>query len=101
MAPESAKDFFISYTQADRRWAEWVAWHLEEAGYAVIIQVWDFAPGANFLERMDTALKEADRTLLILTPDALGSRCGAEEHHIARRMWRYSVCILLLNGGRA
>jgi hypothetical protein len=26
------RDFFISYTGADRRWAEWIAWQLEEAG---------------------------------------------------------------------
>jgi hypothetical protein len=26
-------DFFISYTQADRAWAEWMAWVLEETGY--------------------------------------------------------------------
>jgi hypothetical protein len=29
-------DFFISYTQADRAWAEWIAWALEEAGYKVL-----------------------------------------------------------------
>jgi hypothetical protein len=28
-------DFFISYTQADRDWAEWIGWVLEEAGYPV------------------------------------------------------------------
>ncbi|MGA9350971.1 MAG: TIR domain-containing protein [Anaerolineae bacterium] len=26
------KDFFISYNSADRTWAEWIAWQLEE-GY--------------------------------------------------------------------
>ncbi len=26
------KDFFISYNSADRTWAEWIAWQLEEAG---------------------------------------------------------------------
>jgi len=23
------KDFFISYTAADRKWAEWIAWQLD------------------------------------------------------------------------
>jgi len=31
-------DFFLSYTQADRDWAEWIAWILEEKGYTTIIQ---------------------------------------------------------------
>ena len=73
------KDFFISYTQVDRHWAEWVAWELEEAGYAVIIQVWDFKAGSNFIENMDTALKASGRTLLVLTPAALDARYVREE----------------------
>ncbi|WP_372512161.1 TIR domain-containing protein [Frankia umida] len=24
------RDFFVSYTQADRAWAEWISWELEE-----------------------------------------------------------------------
>jgi tetratricopeptide (TPR) repeat protein len=42
-------NFFISYTQADRAWAEWIAWVLEEAGYTTMIQAWDFRPGTNFV----------------------------------------------------
>ena len=26
-------DFFVSYPCADRPWAEWIAWELDEAGY--------------------------------------------------------------------
>lgn len=88
MTSESAKDFFISYTQADQRWAEWVAWQLEEAGYTVIIQAWDFAAGVNFLSRMDSALKETDRTLLILTSAALDSRFVHEEWAAALKQER-------------
>ena len=61
------KDFFISYTIADRNWAEWIAWELEEAGYSVIIQSWDFAPGCDFVSEMDEALKVADRVILVLS----------------------------------
>ena len=42
------KDFFISYNRADRTWAEWIAWQLEEAGYTTVLQAWDFGPGSNF-----------------------------------------------------
>jgi hypothetical protein len=57
MNSASHKDFFISYTRADRIWAEWVAWQPEEAGYTTIIQAWDFAPGGTFLSSMNSALK--------------------------------------------
>ena len=37
-----AADFFVSYTSADRAWAEWIAWQLEAEGYTVVVQAWDF-----------------------------------------------------------
>ena len=37
-AETPVKDFFISYTTADKAWAEWIAWHLEEAGYSTVVQ---------------------------------------------------------------
>jgi hypothetical protein len=45
-------DFFVSYAQADRKWAEWIAWVLEEGGYRVLIQAWDFVPGSNWIQGM-------------------------------------------------
>lgn len=42
-------DFFIGYTSTDETWAEWIAWVLEEANFSVVLQKWDFRPGANFV----------------------------------------------------
>ena len=39
---DGGSDFFVSYTQSDRAWAEWIAWLLEEDGYRVLIQAWDY-----------------------------------------------------------
>ena len=44
-------DFFVSYNEAERAWATWIAWQLEEAGYSVIIQAWDFHPAATSSSR--------------------------------------------------
>jgi len=66
--PKEHKDFFISYTSADRQWAEWIALELEKAGYQTIIQAWDFRPGSNFLAEMDEAAKVADRTIAVVSP---------------------------------
>jgi len=76
-------DFFISYTQADRAWAEWIAWELEAARQTTKIQAWDFGPGRNFVVEMDTAAREAERTLLVLSPDYLGSRFAKAEWAVA------------------
>ena len=54
-----AVDFFVSYTGADRAWAEWIAWQLEAAGYTTLLQAWDFRPGGDFLHQMQQATSSA------------------------------------------
>ncbi|MEV5207636.1 toll/interleukin-1 receptor domain-containing protein [Micromonospora sp. NPDC053740] len=63
-----AKDFFISYTAADKVWASWIAYILEADGFAVTIQEWDFRPGSNFAVEMDKALKQCPRMIAVLSP---------------------------------
>jgi hypothetical protein len=62
------KDFFISYTKADKAWAEWIAWTLEEASRLVIIQAWDFRPGGNFVLDMQRAASGTEKTIVVLSP---------------------------------
>ena len=78
-AAEGRKDFFVSYTGVDRRWAEWIAWVLEEAGHTVVLQAWDFRPGSNFVLAMQQAAEQAERTIAVLSPDFLASRFTAPE----------------------
>jgi serine/threonine protein kinase len=73
MSQQDHKDFFISYNGADQRWAEWIAWQLEEAAYSVILQAWDFLPGSNFVVQMDRALTLAPRLVAVLSPQYLSS----------------------------
>jgi hypothetical protein len=72
-------DFFISYTSADRAWAEWIGYVLEEKGFTVTIQAWDFRPGSNFVVEMQKAATEAERTIMVLSPDYLKSQFGSAE----------------------
>jgi WD40 repeat protein len=62
-------DFFISYTAADQDVAVWIAWQLEEAGYTTRNQAWDSRPGNDFVVWMDQAVRDADRILVVLSPD--------------------------------
>ncbi len=66
-------DFFISYSSADRNWAEWIAWQLEDAGYTTILQAWDFRPGSNFVLEMQRATAGSDRTVAVLSPNYLNA----------------------------
>ena len=76
---DDAVDFFVSYTSADRPWAEWIAWELEQAGHSTVIQAWDMQPGSNFVLEMDEATRLAARTIAVLSPAFVESPyCRAE-----------------------
>src|SRR5215471_7799584 len=65
------RDFFVSFNSADRAWAEWIAYELEEAGYTTFFQHWDFLPGSNFVLQMHAAASRADKTIAVLSQDYL------------------------------
>ena len=73
------RKIFISYTQKDRRWAEWIAWQVEEAGHEARLQAWDFPKGSNFVSLMDKTLKWADVTMPLLSPAFFNSEFGEAE----------------------
>lgn len=73
------KDFFISYNRADKAWAEWIAWQLEEAGYTTFLQEWDFRPGSDFVLEMNKAVVTCARILAVLSPDYLKAEFTAPE----------------------
>ncbi|MEU6151648.1 FxSxx-COOH system tetratricopeptide repeat protein [Actinosynnema sp. NPDC047251] len=78
-------DFFVSYTDVDRAWAEWIAWELERSGHRVLVQAWDMVPGANWVDRMDEGVREAERTVAVLSAAYLSSVYGKAEWQAA---WR-------------
>lgn len=77
------KDFFISYTSKDSKWAEWIAWQLEAAHFTSIIQAWDFGAGSDFIEEMDHASQKARRTIAVISPDYFKSKFTKSEWHVA------------------
>ncbi|MCE6998156.1 TIR domain-containing protein [Saccharothrix sp. S26] len=72
-------DFFISYSLLDAEWAVWIAHQLEDAGYDVMIQSWDFVPGTHFLDFIDRGIREAGAVIAVLSRNYLASRYGRLE----------------------
>jgi hypothetical protein len=73
-------DFFISYNQADRRWANWIAWILDAAGYSVFLGTQEFLDTQeNFVSKTTIASGSATRTIVILSPNYLNSLFTASE----------------------
>ncbi|NGY58293.1 tetratricopeptide repeat protein [Lentzea sp. NEAU-D13] len=78
-------DFFVSYTGADKAWAEWIAWELEAAGHEVLVQAWDMVPGTNWVDLMHRGVQASERTIAVLSAAYLDSVYGTAEWQAA---WR-------------
>ena len=78
-------DFFVSYAHEDEAWAEWIGWVLEEEGWFVRLQAWDFDPGSNFVLEMQKATAQAERTIAVLSPHSLSSQFTQAEWAAAFR----------------
>jgi hypothetical protein len=76
-------DFFVSYTDVDREWAQWIAWELENAGYRVLIQGWDFGAGAHFVHEMHRAAEVSARTVAVVSAAYLASAYAEAEWQAA------------------
>ncbi len=76
-------DFFVSYTHSDQGWAEWISWVLEDAGFRVVLQAWDFGPGAHFVGEMHEAARRSARMVAVLSTAYLKSEFAAEEWQAA------------------
>jgi tetratricopeptide (TPR) repeat protein len=75
----SRADFFVSYASSDRAWAEWIAWQLEDEGYQVVVQAWDFSPGRDWAHEMQQATATAERVIAVLSTAYLQSSHGEAE----------------------
>jgi len=76
---DEQRDFFVSYTQADRACAEWLAWELEAAGYTTLLQAWDMPAGTAFVHAMDQAVQTTRHVVLVLSPAYLRSQMAEAE----------------------
>jgi hypothetical protein len=63
-----SKDFFISYTSSDRKWADWIRSTLKSDGHTTVMQAWDFGPGSNFVVEMHNALLTCRRVVPVYSP---------------------------------
>src|SRR5688572_9535261 len=77
------RDYFISYTKVDERWALWIAWLLNQEGYSFTIQALDFAPGRDFMHEMRSAMRACRQTIAVLSPEYLKSQYATAEINAA------------------
>ncbi len=76
-------DFFISRAPVDREWAIWVGWHLEEAGYRVLLEDWYLVPGMNRQAFFENGIVGSARTIAIVSSAYLRSGQGGTDWRAA------------------
>lgn len=64
---------FLSYSQADRRWAETLRSGLAEAGFQIWNPVEDIGAGMNWHLEMGKALERSDAMIVLLSPASVKS----------------------------
>lgn len=67
-------DFFVLYAEDDeKRWGEWIAWHLSASGYRVHLETWNVRAGTFETWALDDAVRFSKRTIIVLSPAYLES----------------------------
>ena len=67
-------DFFISYSYADRAWAEWLGVELEKHGFRVVLDGWQIAPGAAFAGKIEELISDSGTFVALVSHKYLDSR---------------------------
>ncbi|MFF8355092.1 FxSxx-COOH system tetratricopeptide repeat protein [Streptomyces chartreusis] len=65
---DSSGLIFVSHAGHDGQWAEWVAWHLQEAGYEIELDLWHWRTGEDFVKKMNEALERASAVVALFSP---------------------------------
>lgn len=77
------RDFFISYTKADKAEAEWIADTLTNNGFSVYIQARDIMPGDVFVKRMEDFLENSRSFIAVWSKNYSKSEFAMWEFHAA------------------
>ena len=76
-------DYFVTYHAADQKWAEWIGERLQEAGYTVELQSWDYWARSSMILEMFAVSAIADATIAVLSPDFLADNLDRPEWQAA------------------
>ena len=76
-------DYFVAYHAADQEWAEWIGARLQEAGFSVELQSYDYWARSSMILEMFAVSAIADSTIAVLSPDFLAENLERPEWQAA------------------
>lgn len=81
--PEKTEDAFLSYAIGDLKLLKELKYGLEKLGYSTIEHQSDWQPGDSVLEQIETSVRKARRTILLVTDNFAESEWTPLEFRIA------------------
>ena len=90
------RDFFISYTKADKAEADWIAETLIQHGYSVYIQTRDIGPADSFVEKMEEFMDNSRNFIAVWSENYFHSKFAMWEFRAAFTAQRHGQMELLL-----
>lgn len=76
-------DFLVSCADRDEGWGAWIAWQLERHHYRVHLETWDSQAGSHDPQRLNEAIRNSERTLVVLSQEYLRSEKVQDEWQAA------------------
>ena len=80
------QDIFISYHPNNQDWADWVLWHINDAGMSVSAEPCSIDSGKEFSAHVTNAFEKASKLIILISPDYL-------ELGITKRIWNKALSI--------
>jgi hypothetical protein len=71
-------DFFVSHAGSDAKWAGWIAAQLQNVGFSVLLDIWNWSAGEDVVKAMADGLDRAERVIAIYS-EAYFSRQFAQQ----------------------
>lgn len=69
----SAARVFISHSEHDRALVEWIAGQVRAAGHVAWVAEWELEPGGRISQKVESALRESDAYILLLSEGGYAS----------------------------
>jgi len=79
-----AYDVFLSHSEADRRWVQWIAENAQNIGINVYMYEHDAQPGLPIASKVQSAIENSQALVVLLTPNSEYSAYVQQEIGFAR-----------------
>ena len=79
-------NIFVSYTESDSQWADWIAIDLRGLGLTPYVHQWEIGSGDDIVASMENRHAAADHVLCVVSPEYWEAAYSRLEHNAA--LWR-------------